>query len=164
MPLTTVTISASGFSPNPVTVHVGDRIEWSNTTNVVQDATGTSFTTGPIPPGQTSLPLAFDFADPGLNYNSTTGFNGTVVVMSAETENEVHWPQVRALFTDEDVAHMIPFGLDLSNKDAVCSNFDDVLDRVTRNGSGRMPPPPRQKWSDDDVNLLRNWKAAGCPD
>jgi len=164
MPRTTVTISANSFNPDPVTIHVGDTIEWRNTTNVVQDVTGTTFATGPIQPGQTSLPLAFDFADPELSYHSTTGLTGIVVVVAMETANEVHWPQVRALFTDEDVAHMMPFGLNLGDKDDVCSNFDDILDRVTRNGAGRMPPPPRQKWSDDNVNLLRNWKAAGCPD
>ena len=164
MSRTTVTISANGFNPDPVTIHVGDTIEWANATNAVQDVTGETFATGPIQPGETSLPIAFDSADPGLRYSSTTGFTGTVVVVAMEVSNEIHWPQVRALFTDEDVAHMLPFGLNLGDKDDVCTNFDDILDRVTRTGPGRMPPPPRARWSDNDVNLLRSWKDAGCPD
>ena len=164
MALTTVTITATGFNPNPVTVNTGDTIQWINGTTDVQDLTGPTFTTGPIQPGSTSLPLAFDFADPAMGYSSSTGLTGTVIVIEAAGANNVHWPQVKALFTDEDVQHMLPFGLDLSVKDDVCSNFADILDRVTRNGPGRMPPPPRPKWSNDDVSLLQRWKDAGCPD
>lgn len=163
MPLTTVTILPIGFSPNPVTVQTGDSIEWLNSTNEVQDATGDTFTTGPIQPATTSLPISFDFADPGLNYTSNTGLSGTVIVLGAEVA-DVHWFDVRALFTDEDVQHMLPFGLNLADQNEVCLNFDDILDRVTRTGAGRMPPPPRPRWTEDQVNILRSWKAAGCPD
>jgi hypothetical protein len=65
----TVKITAAGFNPNPVVVGfveiVGEpapqcQITWQNTTTVVQDATssdgGQTFTTGPIQPGQSSLP------------------------------------------------------------------------------------------------------------
>lgn len=160
-----VTISNSGFEPKTVTVQEGDAIQWRNLTEQIQDATGNTFTTGPIQPGSTSLPISFDFADPGLSYQSTTsGFQGTVRVQAMHSEQIVHWPQVRALFTDEDVDHMLDFGLDLASKNEVCQRADEILDRVTRNGPGRMPPPPRNKWSDDEVNLLRTWKAAGCPD
>lgn len=164
MPHVTVTILTTGFSPNPVTVHTGDSIEWLNSTNQVEDATGQTFTTGPIQPAATSLPISFDFPDPALNYSSSTGLQGTVVVLQTAENEVVHWPQVRALFTDEDVQHMLPFGLNLAEKDEVCANFDDILDRVTRNGGGRMPPSPRPKWTEDEVNILRNWKAAGCQD
>ena len=163
MPLTTVTILPTGFNPNPVTVQAGDSIEWLNATQDVQDATGDTFTTGPIQPGTTSLPIAFDFADPVLNYRSTTGLSGTVIVLQPDVAT-VHWLDVRALFTDEDVQHMLPFGLNLADQNEVCANFDVILQRVTANGPGRMPPPPRPKWTVDEVNILRAWKAAGCPD
>lgn len=158
-----VNITAAGFSPVSITVTEGDAIQWTNSTAQVQDATGQTFTTGPIQPGATSLPLTFDFADPGLSYSSTTsGFQGTVVVNPAQ--QVVHFPEVRALFTDEDVNHMKPLGLDLSKKAQVAANIDDIIDRVTRNGVGRMPPPPRAKLTEAQVNILRNWKAAGFPD
>ena len=158
-----VNITAAGFSPVSITVTEGDTIQWINSTAQVQDATGQTFATGPIQPGATSLPLLFNFADPGLSYNSTpSGFQGTVVVSAAQ--EIVHFPQVRALFTDEDVNHMKPLGLDLSKKAEVSANIDDIIDRVTRNGAGRMPPPPRPKFTEEQVNVLRNWKAAGFPD
>jgi hypothetical protein len=163
MPRTTVTIFTTGFSPNPVTINAGDSVDWLNSTNVVQDATGDTFTTGPIQPASSSMPLSFDFADPGLNYTSTTGLSGTVIVLQQEVA-EVHWLDVQALFTDEDVQHMLPFGLNLADQNEVCTNFDAILERVTANGPGRMPPPPRPKWTADKVNILRAWKAAGCPD
>lgn len=166
MPRTTVTIISTGFSPNPVTIQAGDSIEWANSTQQVQDATGATFTTGPIQPGAGSLPISFDFADPNISYiSTTTGFQGSVVVQEVAIAPEtIHWLQVRALFTDEDVQHMLPMGLNLADKNDVCANAADILDRVTRNGTGRMPPPPRAKWSDDQVNLLRTWKTQGCPD
>src|SRR6266436_5394069 len=133
MPRTTVTIISTGFSPNPVTIQVGDSIEWANSTQQVQDATGA------IQSGAGSLPISFDFADPNISYTSTTtGFQGSVVVHEAAMAQEtIHWPQVRALFTDEDVQHMLPMGLNLADKDDVCANADDILDRVTRDGAGR---------------------------
>lgn len=159
----TVVITDLSFNPNPVTIEVGDTITWSNNTQHVHVVTGPTFTTGQIQPNADSLPIVFDFADPQILYASSAGPQGTIVVNSIQ-EAIVHWPQVKALFTDEDVQHMIPFGMDLSNKDDVCSLFEDIVDRVTRNGPGRMPPPPRPKWSDADVNLLRTWKGQGCPE
>jgi hypothetical protein len=163
MPQTIITIESTGFNPNPVTIQAGDTVQWRNATQQEQDASGLTFTTGPIQPGSDSLPIVFDFADPHIAYSSTTGFQGVVVVSDAAAQ-QVHWPQVRALFTDEDVQHMLPLGLDLGDKADVCSNAADILDRVTRDGAGRMPPPPRAKWSAADVSLLRTWKAQGCPD
>lgn len=160
-----VTISNSGFTPQTMTIQEGDSVEWVNSSDQVQDATGDTFTTGPIQPNSNSLPIAFDFASPGISYQSTTsGLQGTIVVQAAQAETVVHWPQVRALFTDQDVEHMLDFGLDLASKNEVCAQAEAILDRVTRNGAGRMPPPPAPKWSDDQVNLLRSWKEAGCPD
>ena len=163
MAQTIVRIESVGFSPNPVTIHVGDTIQWTSATQQAQDASGPTFTTGAIDPGSDSLPIVFDFADPHIAYTSTTGFQG-VVVVNDPAALQVHWPQVRALFTDEDVQHMIPLGLNLGDKTDVCSNAADILDRVTRSGVGRMPPPPRPQWSDQEVNIVRTWKAQGCPD
>lgn len=160
-----ITISNSGFAPQTLTIQEGDSVEWANSSGQVQDATSDTFTTGPIQPDSGSLPIAFDFASPAISYQSTTsGFQGTIVVQATQAGMGVHWPQVRGLFTDKDVEHMLDFGLDLASKDEVCARADEILDRVTRNGAGRMPPPPAPKWSDDQVELLRSWKAAGCPD
>lgn len=160
-----VTISNAGFTPQTITIEQGDSVEWVNSSDQVQDATSDTFTTGPIQPNSTSLPISFDAASPGINYQSmSSGFQGTVVVEAGQAETVVNWPQVRALFTDQDVEHMLDFGLDLASKNEVCARADEILDRVTRNGGGRMPPPPAPKWTDSQVNLLRSWKDAGCPD
>jgi hypothetical protein len=70
---------------------------------------------------------------------------------------------IRPLFTDEDVAHMIPHGLDLSDYDSVKSHQDAILDRVTRapGSFGIMPPPPRDPWTPAQVQLFRDWIAGG---
>ena len=157
-----VTITEAGFNPDPVDIQTGDTITWTNNTQQVQEVSGPTFVTGQIQPATDSLPIVFDFADPHINYTSNTGVAGVVAV--SDPVAFVHWPQIRALFTAEDVQHMLPFGLDLSDKNDVCSQCDDILDRVTRTGAGRMPPPPRPKWSDENVGLLRTWKQQGCPD
>ena len=94
----TVKITAAGFNPNPVVVGfveiVGEpapqcQITWQNTTTVVQDATssdgGQTFTTGPIQPGQSSLPITFSFSSQFLReipYSSTaSGLTGTVSIV-----------------------------------------------------------------------------------
>jgi len=86
-----------------------------------------------------------------------------VRVIATAGPTAVRWPQVRALFTDEDVDHMGPLGLDLNDQTTVCQNADEILTRVTSEGDDRMPPPPRAKWTADKVDLLRNWKNQGCP-
>jgi|ERR1700691_2619799 len=158
-----VNILKAGFIPDPATVSPGDSIVWNNSTIQLQDARGATFATGPIPAGSASLPINFPVADPGQAYRSSTGLQGTVVVIAAAGPAAVHWPQVRALFTDEDVDHMGALGLDLSDQATVCQNADEILTRVTSDGGDRMPPPPREKWTANQIDLLRNWKNQGCP-
>jgi hypothetical protein len=69
---------------------------------------------------------------------------------------------IRPLFTDMDIAHMKNFGVTLDDfgymRDP--AHAQKVLDAVS---AGRMPPgssgePP---WSSDNVQLFRDWIAAG---
>ena len=71
---------------------------------------------------------------------------------------------IRPLFTDMDVAHMKNFGVALDSFDYMRApaHAQRVLDRVS---NGSMPPrrsgePP---WSAENVQLLRDWIAAGYP-
>lgn len=70
---------------------------------------------------------------------------------------------VRPLFTDEDVAHMKPRSIDLSDYDSVKIHKDSILDRVSRAPGtfGIMPPPPRTPWTKEQVQLFRDWIAGG---
>jgi hypothetical protein len=69
---------------------------------------------------------------------------------------------IRPLFTDEDVAHMM-FAMDLSSYDDVKTNSADILDRVSRapTAAGIMPPPPRTPWSTAQVKLFSDWINGG---
>jgi hypothetical protein len=69
---------------------------------------------------------------------------------------------IRPLFTDMDIAHMKNFGVALDDfgymRDP--AHAQKVLDALS---AGRMPPsssgePP---WSPDNVQLFREWIAAG---
>lgn len=77
---------------------------------------------------------------------------------------QVHWLDVRALFTDEDVAKMAEIGLDLTSRSAVADDAQDILDRVSRHGPGRMPRPPRAPWPAASVSLFAEWMKQGFPD
>jgi hypothetical protein len=69
---------------------------------------------------------------------------------------------IRPLFTDEDVAHMKPRGIDLSDYDSVKSNQDKILDRVSRApGTFGIMPPPRTPWTKEQVQLFHDWIAGG---
>ncbi len=59
-----VTIANFSFSPNPVTVSVGQSVAWANTDSVAHTATadGGSFNTGTIAPGATSAPVTMGTA------------------------------------------------------------------------------------------------------
>jgi plastocyanin len=50
---------SQSFSPSPATVTVGQRVFWHNADSITHTATGSGFDTGPIDPGQTSLPVTF---------------------------------------------------------------------------------------------------------
>lgn len=68
---------------------------------------------------------------------------------------------IRPLFTDMDIAHMKPAGLDLSNRDDVAKHADAILNTVK---SGTMPPPSsgEPRWTGEMVALFEKWKAGGC--
>ena len=69
---------------------------------------------------------------------------------------------IRPMFTDMDVAHMKPNGIDLSSHDDVMNNADDILTNVT---SGRMPPKSsgEPRWTSDMCNRFKTWIAQGYP-
>jgi hypothetical protein len=69
---------------------------------------------------------------------------------------------IRPLFTDMDIAHMKDLGVALDDFDYMRdpAHAQNVLNAVS---SGAMPPrrsgePP---WSPDNVQLFRDWIAAG---
>ena len=71
---------------------------------------------------------------------------------------------IRPLFTEMDVEHMKGFGVQLDDFDYMRdpAHAQRVLDRVS---TGSMPPrrsgePP---WSPENVQLFRDWIAAGHP-
>jgi len=71
--------------------------------------------------------------------------------------------EIRPLFTDEDINHM-SVAFDLSSYDDVKDHAEEILDRVSRpgDGTGRMPPPPREHWSPEKIQLFRDWMDGGC--
>ena len=68
---------------------------------------------------------------------------------------------IRPLFTDVDIKHM-SFAFDLSSYDDVKDNSAGILDRVSRGSKpGRMPPPPRDPWTPEMIQLFKDWIAGG---
>ncbi|HEY6549526.1 MAG TPA: plastocyanin/azurin family copper-binding protein [Vicinamibacteria bacterium] len=53
---------SNSYSPNPMTVQVGQQVRWRNTDNLSHTATqnGSGFNTGLIAPGGTSAPITFN--------------------------------------------------------------------------------------------------------
>ena len=62
----------------------------------------------------------------------------------------------RPLFRNRDINHMKPQGLDLSSYDDVRDRADDIYDQVS---NGFMPPD--QPWSQDLIQLFRDWMDGG---
>ena len=81
--LLTVTISNGVFSPNPVTVKVGQTVNWLNRDSIAHTATDPGvFDMGSIPPGS-AHDVGFTFNTAGtFNYHCTlhAGENASVVV------------------------------------------------------------------------------------
>lgn len=77
----TVTISTS-LSPDPVQIHLGDIVIWTNNTTAVQTVSsndgGQTFTTGPVQPNANSLPITVP-STTGYGV-SPAGLSGTVNV------------------------------------------------------------------------------------
>jgi hypothetical protein len=63
---------------------------------------------------------------------------------------------IKPLFTEVDKDHM-EFMFDLWSYKHVKDNADDILDSVS---NGRMPP--NNPWSQDKVDLFKQWVAGGC--
>ena len=69
---------------------------------------------------------------------------------------------VRPLFTDMDVEHMKPAGIDLSNRDSVAAHADAIYHTVS---TGSMPPSSsgEARWSAAACDTFKRWQAQGCP-
>ena len=65
---------------------------------------------------------------------------------------------IRPLFTDEDVEHMVDFDLDLGSYDSVKKNAEGIYERLA---DGSMPPGA--PWPDERIARFRRWIDEGCP-
>jgi hypothetical protein len=65
------------------------------------------------------------------------------------------------LFTDADVSHMKPLGMDLSSHDDVAKQAESIFGVVS---AGTMPPPEDggDPWSEQMVNTFKRWMDQGC--
>jgi len=69
---------------------------------------------------------------------------------------------IRPLFTDTDVAHMKPAGMDLSDRDSVVTHADAIYRTVA---DGSMPPSASggTRWTQAQCALFKQWQTEGCP-
>lgn len=69
---------------------------------------------------------------------------------------------IRPLFTDMDVEHMKPGGMDLSDRDSVVAHADAIYRTVA---DGSMPPSSsgEARWSEAQCETFKRWQAQGCP-
>lgn len=69
---------------------------------------------------------------------------------------------IRAMFTDLDVAHMKPKGMDLSSYDAVKKHAFAIYASVSQ---GTMPPPgwDEDPWTKEMCATFKSWQDQGCP-
>jgi hypothetical protein len=67
---------------------------------------------------------------------------------------------IRPKFTDQDIAHMNDFGIDLSDYATVRDNADLILTRL-KDDVTPMPPPPRGPWPPDWIQCFQQWIDAG---
>jgi uncharacterized membrane protein len=69
---------------------------------------------------------------------------------------------IRPLFTDLDVAHMKPAGIDLSSRDDVAAHADAIYRTVS---TGSMPPKNsgEPRWTSEMCALFKRWQDQGCP-
>ena len=66
------------------------------------------------------------------------------------------------MFTDTDIAHMKPAGMDLSNRDDVQKNADAIYRAVSE---GSMPPASsgEARWTAEMCQRFKDWQSQGCP-
>lgn len=69
---------------------------------------------------------------------------------------------IRPMFTDTDVAHMKPLGLDLSSFDEVKASADSIYKLVA---NGAMPPPASggARWTPEMCERFKSWQTQGYP-
>jgi hypothetical protein len=69
---------------------------------------------------------------------------------------------IRPMFTDLDVAHMKPAGIDLSNKADVETHAEAIYETVS---GGSMPPPSsgEGRWSPEMCERFNQWRSQGFP-
>jgi hypothetical protein len=68
---------------------------------------------------------------------------------------------IRPMFTDLDVAHMKPAGIDLSAYDDVKKHAIAIYATVSE---GTMPPPGTgETWSKQMCATFKQWQDQGCP-
>jgi hypothetical protein len=68
---------------------------------------------------------------------------------------------IRPMFTDVDVAHMKPAGIDLSSYADVKASADAIYEVVS---DGSMPPPGTgETWSAEMCERFKRWHDQGCP-
>jgi uncharacterized membrane protein len=69
---------------------------------------------------------------------------------------------IRPMFTDMDVDHMEPFGIDLSSPEDVAKNADAIYETVSQK---TMPPKNsgEPQWTDDMCARFKEWQNQGCP-
>jgi plastocyanin len=86
-PDVTITIAgmngSQSFSPNPVTVRVGQTVAWRNADSLTHTATadGSAFNTGSVAPGATSAPITMTAAGTfGYHCSLHSTMVGTLVV------------------------------------------------------------------------------------
>jgi hypothetical protein len=70
---------------------------------------------------------------------------------------------IRPMFTDLDVAHMKPAGIDLSSLADVKANAEAIYSTVS---TGAMPPPSsgEARWSSEMCERFKQWTDQGCPE
>jgi len=68
---------------------------------------------------------------------------------------------IRPMFTEMDVAHMKPAGIDLSDANSVKVHADAIYQTVS---SGVMPPPSsgEARWSTQMCETFKQWQQEGC--
>jgi hypothetical protein len=67
---------------------------------------------------------------------------------------------IRPMFTDLDVEHMKPAGIDLSDAADVKTNADAIYAVVS---DGSMPPPGTgESWSPEMCARFKSWIDQGC--
>jgi hypothetical protein len=69
---------------------------------------------------------------------------------------------IRPMFTDLDVAHMKPVGLDLSDRANVEAHAEAIYTAVSE---GSMPPGSsgEARWSPEMCERFKQWQSQDCP-